>query len=131
MNAIFSFTGIYFNIKNRPHHILSKDEAKVNYIVDQEKHPAGQSGLKSNGLSLENQYNCQMNEIIWSKRISHIGGSASNVLKWKPLLWIAFVKGMMCTLTPPSLFLNFHFILEEVAEKFQLGLVSCFLSEKK
>ena len=29
MNAIFSFTGIYFNIKNRPHHILSKDEAKV------------------------------------------------------------------------------------------------------
>lgn len=28
MNAIFSFTGIYFNIKNRPHHILSKDEAK-------------------------------------------------------------------------------------------------------
>ena len=60
MNAIFSFTGIYFNIKNRPHHILSKDEAKViirsediNYIVDQE-HPSGQSGLKSNGLSLEN-----------------------------------------------------------------------------
>ena len=40
MNAIFSFTGIYFNIKNRPHHILSKDEAKViirsediNYIL--------------------------------------------------------------------------------------------------
>ena len=98
MNAIFSFTGIYFNIKNRPHHILSKDEAKVNYIVDQEKHPAGQSGLKSNGLSLENLHNCQMNEIIWSKRISHIGGSASNVLKWKPLLWTASVKGMMCTL---------------------------------
>jgi hypothetical protein len=29
INAIFSFTGIYFNIKNRPHHTLSKDEAKV------------------------------------------------------------------------------------------------------
>jgi len=29
LNAIFSFAGIYFNIKNRPHHILSKDEAKV------------------------------------------------------------------------------------------------------
>ena len=61
MNAIFSFTGIYFNIKNRPHHILSKDEAKViirsediNYILDQEKHSSGQYGLPSNGLSLEN-----------------------------------------------------------------------------
>jgi len=28
-NAIFSFIGIYFNIKNRPHHIMSKMEAKA------------------------------------------------------------------------------------------------------
>ena len=34
MNAIFSFTGIYFNIKNRPHHILSKDEAKVIFFKE-------------------------------------------------------------------------------------------------
>lgn len=70
-----------------------------------------------------------MNEIIWSKRISHIGGSASNVLKWKPPLYTASERHDVYT-TAPSLFLNFHFILEEVAEKFQLGLVSCFLSEK-
>jgi hypothetical protein len=29
VNAIFCFTAVYFNIKNRPHHIISKDEAKV------------------------------------------------------------------------------------------------------
>lgn len=28
VNAIFCFTAVYFNIKNRPHHIISKDEAK-------------------------------------------------------------------------------------------------------
>jgi hypothetical protein len=29
VNAIFCFTAVYFNIKNRPHHTISKEEAKV------------------------------------------------------------------------------------------------------
>jgi hypothetical protein len=33
VNAIFCFTAVYFNIKNRPHHIISKDEAKVFILV--------------------------------------------------------------------------------------------------
>ncbi len=34
VNAIFCFTAVYFNIKNRPHHIISKDEAKVRITLD-------------------------------------------------------------------------------------------------
>ena len=45
MNAIFSFTGIYFNIKNRPHHILSKDEAKVIIISKDIKYISNQKNI--------------------------------------------------------------------------------------
>ena len=48
MNAIFSFTGIYFNIKNRPHHILSKDEAKV--IFKRYKNAITNTNTKTNKL---------------------------------------------------------------------------------
>jgi hypothetical protein len=39
VNAIFCFTAVYFNIKNRPHHIISKDEAKVRITLDHGNRP--------------------------------------------------------------------------------------------
>ena len=53
MNAIFSFTGIYFNIKNRPHHILSKDEAKVIF----KRYKNANTNTNSRPNKLQNQDN--------------------------------------------------------------------------